>query len=201
MTRLPLLAALILPLAACSGGDDEGKAVTRFDLAQADHASGAPAPKVDTMPGRIDPPGAQWLPSASGAVYGEIGKPPLLELACQDGMVSATRNIGSAKGAKALLAFVGYRGVLRLKVENDGTAWRGALRSDDPHWKAVSGGPFYATVAGGGTVMSDASSVAAQVITGCRPEPDAVIKGAPGEGDEVEPVPVAPVPAAAAPAA
>lgn len=201
MKRLPLFAALpCLALAACSGGDGDGKPVERFALASAD-AARSRVPFADTMPGRIDPPGARWQPAASGAVYGEPGKVPLLELACQDGMVAATRTIASNKGAKALLAFVGYRGVLRLKVENDGKAWHGALRSDDPHWIAVSGGPFYATVAGGGTVMSKASPLAAQVITGCRPEPDAVIKGAPGEGDEVEPVPVAPARVAATPAA
>lgn len=192
---LAVIGVLVLALAACSAGDDgHENAIAKYEVKSSD---GSPAPSAaqalaagiaDAMPGKIDPPAAAWQQSPSGAIYGEPGKPPLLELACRDGMVAATRSAASDKGAKALLAFVGYRGVLRLKVENDGKAWHGALRSDDPHWKAVTGGPFYATVAGGGTVMSPASAVAAQVVTGCKVEPDAVIKGAPGEGEAVEPV-------------
>lgn len=192
---IALCGVVTLSLAACSSGDDGStNAVAKYEVKSSDASPALPAAQAlaaavsDAMPGKIDPPAAAWQQSPSGAIYGEPGKAPLLELACRDGMVAATRSAASDKGAKALLAFVGYRGVLRLKVENDGTAWHGALRSDDPHWKAVTGGPFYATVAGGGTVMSPASAVAAQVVTGCKVEPDAVIKGAPGEGEAVEPV-------------
>lgn len=191
MIRVPLSALplfLAAPaLTACSGSDGDSQPVTKFELASHD---GQAAPvRTDTLPGEIDPPEAKWHDGGALVTYGEPGKPPLIALTCKDGMVSVTRNIGSDKGAKALLAFVGYRGILRLKVENDGKAWRGALRSDDPHWIAVTGGPFYTTVAGGGKVISPASAIAAGVVTACKPDADATIKGAPGEGD---PLPVAP---------
>ncbi|WP_066558921.1 hypothetical protein [Croceicoccus bisphenolivorans] len=189
MNRYTILATPLFALAltACSQGKEagEGQAVAKFELA-ADNAA-PDAVTSDSMPGKIDPPDAQWQAAPSGAIYGEPDKQPLIELACDDGMVAVTRNATSDKGAKALLAFVGYRGILRLKVENDGKAWHGALRSDDPHWIAVTGGPFYATVAGGGKVISPASSVASQVILQCKPQADATIKGATGEGEDVDP--------------
>ncbi|RVQ65517.1 hypothetical protein EKN06_13385 [Croceicoccus ponticola] len=187
MNRSHIIAAMLaLSLSGCSDKDsaEKGNAVAKFDLASHDDAGAGSG--SDTMPGKIDPPDAVWRATANGATYGEPGRIPLIELVCDDGMVAATRNIASDKGAKALFAFVGYRGILRLKVESDGKAWRGALRSDDPHWIAVTGGPFYATVAGGGKVISPASSIAAQVIQSCKPQPDATIKGAPGEGEKVE---------------
>ncbi len=178
-------------LAACSGRDGgDSEPVTKFELASRDGQ--APPARSETMPGEIDPPDAKWHDGGALVTYGEPGKVPLVALTCKDGMVSVTRNIGSDNGAKALLAFVGYRGILRLKVENDGKSWRGALRSDDPHWVAVTGGPFYVTVAGGGKVISPASSIAADVIRTCKPSADAVIKGAPGEGDKVPVIPGTP---------
>lgn len=187
LSALPLVLAAPM-LAACWGNGGESEAVTKFELTSRDGLA-APA-RIETMPGEIDPPAAKWHDGDALVTYGEPGQRPLIALTCKDGMVSVTRNIGSDKGAKALLAFVGYRGILRLKVENDGKAWRGALRSDDPHWIAVTGGPFYTTVAGGGKVISPASAIAAGVVTACKPNPDATIKGAPGEGDAL---PVAPV--------
>lgn len=176
MIRSPLPVALsaALALAACSSEPDPREhGVAQFELAEESAAAAVAA----AMPGKIDPPDATWQATERGARYGEPGKPALLVLACKDGLVSVTRNAPSDKGAKALLAFVGYRGILRLKVENDGKAWHGALRSDDPHWIAVTGGPFYATVAGGGKVISPASSIAADVVRTCEPKADAAIKG------------------------
>ncbi|MBB3990258.1 hypothetical protein [Croceicoccus naphthovorans] len=176
------LIGLILLSTACSSEPEPQQptdgAVARFDLPEQDKGEMARQRALsEAMPGKIDPPDAKWTQVDGGARYGEPGKTPLIEMTCEDGMVSVTRNAASDDGAKALLAFVGYRGILRLKVENDGKAWRGALRSDDPHWIAVTGGPFYATVAGGGKVISPASSIAAGTITNCTIEPDATIKG------------------------
>lgn len=184
----PALLAASLAAAALSGCSDEGsaergQAVARFEVASHDDA----APDGDAMPGKIDPPDAIWHAVDGGATYGEPDKTPLIEMACEDGMIAVTRNFASDKDAKALLAFVGYRGILRLKVENDGEAWHGSLRSDDPHWIAVTGGPFYATVAGGGKVISPASSIAANVIRDCKPQADATIKGTDGETVEETP--------------
>jgi len=181
---LPAAACAALLLSACSDSDtaQQGAALARFEVTSRDENT--PDAASRTMPGKIDPPAAVWRENGNGARYGEPDQKPLLDITCQDGLVAVTRNIGSDAGAKALLAFVGYRGILRLKVENDGKAWHGALRADDPHWTAVTGGPFYATVAGGGKVISPASAIAAGVIRDCKPEPDATIKGTDGEVSE-----------------
>ena len=183
------MAAIVLAASACSSQSEpqgtRGEPVTKFALPHHDEAELAEQRAItEAMPGKIDPPDATWRATNAGAVYGEPETKPLIEMACNDGMVDVTRNVASDDGAKALFAFVGYRGILRLKVENDGAAWHGSLRSDDPMWIAVTGGPFYATVAGGGKVISPASSIASQVITGCKPEADATIKGAPVDPDE-----------------
>lgn len=93
--------------------------------------------------------------------------PALLTLSCRGGTMEAVRNVPSDEGAKAMLSFVGYRGILRLPVDNDGKDWSGALPADDPHWIAVTGGPFYATVAGGGKVIFPASSALGDLVDGC----------------------------------
>ncbi len=94
--------------------------------------------------------------------------PPCSTLSCENGLVRAVRNVPSDDGAKAMLAFVGYRGILRLPVSNDGNEWSGALASNDPHWIALTGGPFYATVAGGGKVIFPASSTLGQLVDSCK---------------------------------
>ena len=171
--RIVVLAFAVCALAACSSGAEpdapSNGAVERFELPEHDAAAlSAERAVSDAMPGTIDPPDAVWRATGKGAAYGEAGRPALIELACTDGDVTVARQVPSDKGAKALLAFVGYRGILRLKVASDGKTWRGRLRADDPHWIAVTGGPFYATVAGGGKVISPASSVASGVVTRCE---------------------------------
>jgi len=189
LPRTAAMAAIVLAASACSSNSEPESApnepVTKFSLPHHDQAELDVERKItEAMPGKIDPPDATWRETKSGAIYGEPDRKPLIEMACNDGMVDVTRNVASDDGAKALFAFVGYRGILRLKVENDGAAWHGSLRSDDPLWIAVTGGPFYATVAGGGKVISPASSIASSVITGCKPEADATIKGAAVDTDE-----------------
>jgi len=180
MIRSPQLSSLVLfaalpaiGLASCSPAQDaQSNAIAHFELSETgrDQASGDASGTV--MPGKIDPPGAVWTATNGGARYGEPGKTPLIELACHSGMVTVSRNTPSDEGAKALLAFVGYRGILRMKVASDGAVWRGSLAADDPHWIAVTGGPFYATVPGGGKVISPASSIAANVVTACKMPPE-----------------------------
>ena len=157
-----LLAALALT--ACSG-DDEKTAGGPIRLQLSDTKL---APDEYPMPGKIDPPDARWVSEGQSAIYGEPGMPALLTLSCENGMVKAVRNVPSDAGAKAMLSFVGYRGILRLPVSNDGDDWSGALASDDPHWIALTGGPFYATVAGGGKVIFPASSTLGQLVDGCK---------------------------------
>jgi len=162
--RLVAAAIAALALASCSG--DEDKAATapiRLQLTDA-----RPAPDEIAMPGKIDPPDGRWVRTGEGAVYGEPGMPALLKLSCENGSVRAIRNVPSEDGAKAMLSFVGYRGILRLPVSNDGDKWAGALASDDPHWIALTGGPFYATVAGGGKVIFPASSTLSELVDGCK---------------------------------
>ena len=158
------LAAFSGALAACSGDDEKtAGAPIRMQLSDA-----KPAPDEHPMLGKIDPPDGRWVREGTGATYGEPGMPALLKLSCRNGMVQATRNVPSDDGAKAMLSFVGYRGILRLPVTNDGDDWSGALASDDPHWIALTGGPFYATVAGGGKVIFPASSTLKELVDGCK---------------------------------
>ena len=157
-----LLAALALT--ACSGDDEKttgGPIRLQLDDART-------APDEIAMPGKIDPPDARWVTKGQSAIYGEPGMPALLTLSCENGLVKAVRNVPSDDGAKAMLSFVGYRGILRLPVSNDGDEWSGALASNDPHWIALTGGPFYATVAGGGKVIFPASSTLGQLVDSCK---------------------------------
>lgn len=158
-------------LAGCSASAGESASVAdhvreqehgsiRLDLASGKTASAS-------MPGKIDPADGRWQTSGSRALYGQPGKPALLELACTGDTISVSRNIASQEDAKAMLAFVGYRGILRLPVSNDGEAWHGTLPARDPRWIAVTGGPFYATVAGGGKVIVPAMGATAGIIASC----------------------------------
>jgi hypothetical protein len=179
LRSLAPLAAVAFTLAACSGSGDEEPHGPKIRIALDAQDGSAPAAEVP-MPGKIDPPDARWqvAPDASVARYGEPGQQPLLVLSCDDGEITAVRNAPSDKGAKAVLAFVGYRGILRLRVSNDGERWHGSLPADDPHWIAVTGGPFYATVAGGGKIITPGPRDATRVIERCA-IPEAVPKPAP----------------------
>ena len=162
MRHLATLTALVM-LSACGTSDGEQKNAPIRIAVGSDPAEAA-------MPGKIDPPEARWTvaENAKVAQYGAPDTGVLLTIACDDGVVRVERPVGDDKGAKALLAFVGYRGILRLPVENNGKAWRGALDARDPAWIAVTGGPFYATVGGGGKVITGGPGKAAPVITGCK---------------------------------
>ena len=174
-------ATLALAIAACSAEAEDDAAVAadgngpiRIVLDENARKT-LPAKRVlppnRDMPGAIDPPAARWrvAKDAGTAVYGEPGKRPLLALACSNGTISAIRPVADRDGAKAVLAFVGYRGILRLRVQNDGGAWIGSLPADDPHWRAVTGGPFYATVAGGGKVITPGPGDAIRMFEACKP--------------------------------
>ena len=162
--RFLTVAIAALALASCSGDEDKAaNAPIRLQLTDA-----RAAPDEIAMPGKIDPPDGRWVRTGDSAIYGEPGMPALLTLSCDKGVVRATRNVPSDEGAKAMLSFVGYRGILRLPVSNDGDEWAGGLASDDPHWIALTGGPFYATVAGGGKVIFPASSTLGELVDGCK---------------------------------
>lgn len=159
-----LVLAAALASASCSPAEDQAYgAPIRLQLTEA-----GSDPDEHPMPGKIDPQGGRWVGNGQSASYGEPGMPELLKLSCRKGVVEATRNVPSDPKAKAMLAFVGYRGILRLPVDNDGNHWSGALPADDPHWIAVTGGPFYATVAGGGKVIFPASSTLGDLVDGCK---------------------------------
>lgn len=157
-----------LALAGCSPASEEQAESEPIRFRLADRA---PDPDQLPMPGKIDPEDARWVREGDTASYGEPAMPPLLEISCRSGMIRARRNVPSDDGAKAMLAFVGYRGILRLPVGNDGNRWEGALEARDPHWIAITGGPFYATVAGGGKVISPASSALRDLVDGCKARP------------------------------
>lgn len=168
-------ACALLALSACSGSSEEaksdepqGRTIHMSLSSPANAAERLSDPEELPMPGKIDPEDARWVRKGKGAQYGEPGMPPLIDIACVGGKVQATRHVPSDKGAEAMFAFVGYRGILRLQVSNDGREWTGALDAKDPHWIAITGGPFYATVAGGGKVISPASSMLGELVKSCR---------------------------------
>ncbi|WP_239806555.1 hypothetical protein [Croceicoccus hydrothermalis] len=194
MIRFPTAAVVViaaLALAACSAEAEDDAAMTpggdgpiRIMLDEEARTTLPPKrvlPPNRDMPGAIDPPAARWrvAKDASAAAYAEPGKRPLLVLACSNGTISAIRPVADRDGAKAVLAFVGYRGILRLRVQNDGGAWIGSLPADDPHWRAVTGGPFYATVAGGGKVITPGPGDAIRMFEECEaPETERLVPSA-----------------------
>ncbi|MDT0576180.1 hypothetical protein RM533_08275 [Croceicoccus sp. F390] len=181
---------LLLALCACSGGDStpaQQPIRIRLDSiplsAPLTQEGRAPPvllnldayPANIALPGEIDPPAARWIITGnqSGssetqkAVYGAPGEDPLLMMQCKDGTIAVERPVAAAPGARAVLSFVGYRGILRLRVENDGERWQGALPADDRRWIAVTGGPFYATVAGGGKLVTPGPGTAEPMLSAC----------------------------------
>lgn len=192
---VPCLAALpLLLLASCKppAADDY---VTRVGLEQ---QSGPSEPLLSP-----DTEDAQWVASREPEriIYGNPGEPPLLALACIEGVdgaqIAFERIVDADPDAKAILALIGNSHVTRLFVDAEKTGdqwrWRGATRADDPALEVLTGPrQVEATVPGAGSVVLNPSSLPRELINRCRaqnraPSPLPVIEPA-APGPPVDPV-------------
>ena len=165
-----LVVALLL-LAACNQRDaSERGATVRVPLAA------APTKPVTVA---ISPTPSSWThaPSARAAWYGPPDAPSLLAISCEGSEKRAARLVivryaPADKGAEALFAIQGSKGILRLpvsavKVGKQGYVWRGMLDAADPRAEVLLGDRLKATVPGGGQLDLPPMGVAGAVLAEC----------------------------------
>ena len=165
-----LVVALLL-LAACNQRDaSERGATVRVPLAA------APTKPVTVA---ISPTPSSWThaPSARAAWYGPPDAPSLLAISCEGSEKRAARLVivryaPADKGAEALFAIQGSKGILRLpvsavKVGKQGYVWRGMLDAADPRAAVLLGSGLKATVPGGGQLDLPAMGAAGSVVSEC----------------------------------
>jgi len=133
------------------------------------------------------PPGPYvWTTPASGRAlfYGPANAPVLLAIGCEGWAEHAARFVivrfaRADRGAEALLAIQGSKGILRLpvsarKVGKAGYVWRGELDAADPRAEVLLGNGLKATVPGGGMLQLPPLGAAGAVVTQCAAEARAV---------------------------
>ena len=126
------------------------------------------------------PPGPYvWTAAASGqaAWFGPADAPALLAVGCEDTgrarpALTFVRYARADRGAEALFAIQGSKGILRLpvsatKVGNSGYVWRGTLDAADPRAEVLLGNGLKATVPGGGMLLVAPMGAAGEVISRC----------------------------------
>lgn len=165
---------MVLALAGCGAPVEEGeKSVpVRIPLAVASAAT------IGAIP--ATPPGPYvWThaQSARAAWFGPRDAPALLAIACEGWEKGApklaiVRYARADKGAEALFAIQGSKGILRLpvsatRVGNSGHVWRGELDPRDPRAEVLLGNGLKATVPGGGMLELAALGEAAALIAQC----------------------------------
>ena len=169
-----LAAIAVLALAGCGAPveDDEKSVPVRLPLTVASAATVSAAP--------INPPGPYvWThaQSARAAWYGPKDAPALLAIACEGWengapKLAIVRYARADKGAEALFAIQGSKGILRLpvsatRVGDSGWVWRGELDARDPKVEVLLGNGLKATVPGGGMLELAPLGVAAALIAQC----------------------------------
>lgn len=167
-----LLAALALT--ACGQRDDGGRTVPiRVPLAVASAATPPTPPVAIAVAG---PAAWSYSPDARFASYGSANAPALLVIACERPPAGAPRLVvaryaAADRGAQALFAIQGSKGILRLPVSavkvGRGYAWRGFLDAADPRREVLLGAGLKATVPGGGELILPPMGPAAAVIAEC----------------------------------
>ena len=127
----------------------------------------------------ISPTPSIWThaPSAHAAWYGPPDAPALLAISCEGGDKRAARLVivrfaPADKGAEALFAIQGSKGILRLpvsavRVGKQGYVWRGILDAADPRAEVLLGSGLKATVPGGGQLDLPPMGVAGAVLAEC----------------------------------
>ena len=165
------LVVALLFLVSCNQRDDSERGATiRLPLTAAVTRTDAPA--TPTAP-------SAWThsPSARAAWYGPPDAPALLAISCEGWDRRAARLVivryaPADKGAEALFAIQGSKGILRLpvsavKVGKRGYVWRGIIDAADPRAEVLLGSGLKATVPGGGQLDSPPMGVAGAVVSEC----------------------------------
>lgn len=133
-------------------------------------------PEGEALPGVRDGESqAAWAAGADGASvrYGHPGEPPLVSIACREGVLTVTRNAAAPVGAQALFALVGSEGIMRLPVDatsvpgQRGYIWQGTISADDSRTK-VLGGSYNGTLPGAGMIKVSAGAPVRDLIARCR---------------------------------
>ena len=129
--------------------------------------------------------GAIWSHAQTAHVsrYGPPGGSALLAISCEGWEQHAARVVivryaVADRGAQALFAIQGSKGILRLPVsavrsEALGYVWRGVLEAGDPRAEVLLGSGLKATVPGGGELdlppMGAAGAVVSQCVSAAAP--------------------------------
>ena len=169
--RSILVAIAALTLAACS----KSPAMPTREGAP-DGAVRMAMPEGETLPGvRNGGSQASWAGGSDGLSvrYGHPGEPPLVSIACREGVLTVTRHAAAPVGAQALFALVGSAGIMRLPVDatsvpgQRGYIWQGTIAADDSRTK-VLGGSYNGTLPGAGMIKVSAGAPVRDLIARCR---------------------------------
>jgi hypothetical protein len=168
-------AALILAvcLASCNQREGNNRTVpVRIPLAVASAATPDALPSVAAQP-----PIWTHAQSERAAWFGPPDAPALLAIACEGWEKHSPRLVivrfaRADKGAEAVFAIQGSKGILRLpvsaaKVGKKGYAWRGILDAADPRAEVLLGTGLKATVPGGGELLLPPMGEAGALIGEC----------------------------------
>ena len=172
------VASLLLAASACGERAPSERSVpVRIPLAVASAATANPLPVVPAAP-------SVWThaQSARAAWYGPPDAPALLAIACEGWekrrpRLVVVRYAPADKGAEALFAIQGSKGILRLpvsavKIDNRGYAWRGYLDAADPRAEVFLGTGLKATVPAGGELLLPPMGEAGALVTECAAAAD-----------------------------
>ena len=172
MKRLAIV-LLTFAVVGCGQRDDEGSNSIRVPLSTASPASS----QASIPPDGSVPMSWTYTQSARAAWYGPPGAPALLAISCEGWEKRATRLVivryaPADKGAEALFAIQGSKGILRLPVSatdmgGRGTVWRGAMDAADPRAEVLLGTGLKATVPGGGELDLPPMGAAGAVVSEC----------------------------------
>ena len=166
------LVVAFLLFASCNQRDDgESSATIRLPLARATTQPAAATTFVAA------PSAWTHSPSVRAAWFGPPNAPALLAISCQGWDKRAARLVivryaPADKGAEALFAIQGSKGILRLpvsavKVGKHGYVWRGLLDAADPRAEVLLGNGLKATVPGGGQLNLLPMGAAGTVVSEC----------------------------------
>ena len=170
-----IAALALISLSACGDRSANNSSISiRVPLAT---SLSAPRQAASTA-AALSPP-AVWTHSrfAQAAQYGLPAAPPLLTISCEGWEQHAARlvivrHVAADKGAEALFAIQGSKGILRLpvsavKLGEWGYVWRGVLDAADPRAEVLLGQGLKATVPGGGELDLPPMGLAGSVVTQC----------------------------------
>lgn len=159
--------SITLPLLLAACGPQGDNAIARIALDDAAQAQQGP-----TLSPSPDVTDAKWQANSAqdSVTFGKPSTQPLFTLACKDGQVTLTRHAPADKGAKALFALIGNGVVSRIKVDEKGDEWAGALPADDPQLAVFAKpGSVEATLPGAGTLKLSGSPLPRDLLARCAP--------------------------------